>query len=303
MLTYSQLGNPGWGRLGNQLFHIAATLGIAHRNGHNAVFPTWSYSRYFSYPLPEGDLLNARIYHHNSVFYEPIDLSPGDWDLEGFFTSEKFFDTIAQDIRRQFEPAPFVSEYLNQKYGSLLNRQPCSIHIRRGDYSKLSWDFPMQSLEYYQHAIAQFPSDTLFLIFSDDIIWCRRHFTGAQFEFVENEEDIIDLFLMSRCRHHIIANSTFSWWGAWLNPDPTKIVLCPDRWFGPGVSAYPRHYTKDLYAQGFQPLLLPNEQQWQIDLYYIIAHPIYKTWSKLHKLLHRLYALDRVKSISKKFKR
>ncbi|GAB3944208.1 alpha-1,2-fucosyltransferase [Spirosoma harenae] len=302
MITCSQLGVSKWGRLGNQLFQIAATLGIAHRNGQAAIFPAWSYSHCFAHPLPQGHLPDAQVYKHDSQFYQPIDLPAGNWDLQGFFPSEKFFDAIAPDIRRQFEPSADVLAYIDQKYGRLLAKCPCSIHVRRGDYLQLNWDFPTQSLAYYQHAIQQFPTDTLFLIFSDDIAWCRQHFVGSQFEFVEKEEDIIDLLLMSRCSNHIIANSTFSWWGAWLNPNSDKVVLCPARWYGPGVSARPQHYTRDLYAHGFQPLLLPGERQWRINLYYALSHPFYAAWSKTYTFLLRIYGLESVRNIVKKFK-
>ena len=302
MISFSQLGNPRWGRLGNQLFQIACTLGIAHRNGHTAIFPSWSYEQYFAHALPSGNLIHPQVRQYNSLFYEPIDLPPGEWDLQGFFSSEKFFETIADDVRKQFEPSPAISAYIGQKYGSLIARQPCSIHVRRGDYLQLSWDFPAQPLAYYQHAIKQFSSDTLFLIFSDDITWCKRYFTGPQFEFIENEEDIIDLLLMSRCSNHIIANSTFSWWGAWLNPNPEKIVLCPARWYGPGITANPEQDARDLYARGFHPLRLPGERIWQKNLYYAFAHPLYATWSQVHKLLHRLYEVKEVRLLIKKLK-
>lgn len=302
MVTFSQLGYPTWGRLGNQLFQIAATLGVAHRNGQDAIFPAWSYERYFLHQLPKGVLSDVQVCRHTSVFYEFIDLSPGNWDLQGFFTSEKFFESVIHDIRIQFKPAAAISDYLTCKYGSMLSQNSCSIHVRRGDYLKLSWDFPTQPLDYYQYAIQQFSSDTLFLIFSDDISWCQEHFIGPQFAFIEGEDDIVDLFLMSRCCNHIIANSTFSWWGAWLNPSPDKIVLCPARWYGPGVSARPHHYTRDLYPKGFQKLYLPSERQWQMNLYYGVAYPIYTIWSKIYAAWLQLYSMRIIQYVIKKLK-
>ena len=302
MITFSQLGNPRYGRLGNQLFQIAATIGIAKQNGHLAVFPTWAYAKYFAHSLPKGVLHNTKAYRHTSVFYKKIDLPIGNWDLHGFFTSEKFFEFIASDIRKQFEPSTEVTEYINRKYGSLLINKPCSIHIRRGDYVQLSWDFPTLPIEYYQHAIKQFPGNTLFLVFSDDIRWCKQYLVGENFVFIEDETDIIDLILMSRCQNHIIANSTFSWWGAWLNGDPKKIVTCPFWWFGPGMSARPQYYAKDLYAKGFEPLTMPGENIWYTKTYYFIMHPFYKSWSKLYGLMMDLYSVKIINRLVKKLK-
>ena len=78
-----------------------------------------------------------------------------------------------------------------------------------------------------------FPPKTKFLIFSDDITWCKKNFIGDSFIFIENEVDFIDMYLMSMCINNIIANSTFSWWGAWLNKNKNKKIISPINWFGP----------------------------------------------------------------------
>ena len=79
--------------------------------------------------------------------------------------------------------------------------------------------------------MAQFDSKTIFYVFSDDIDFCRHRFIGPQFIFMDQSLDIADMILMSRCASHIIANSTFSWWGAWLNPSASKKVIAPREWF------------------------------------------------------------------------
>ena len=85
-----------------------------------------------------------------------------------------------------------------------------------------------------------------FLIFSDDIVWCKNNFVGDKFIFIEGEEDYIDLWLMSLCNHNIIANSSFSWWGAWLNKNNNKTVIAPKNWFGPNKKLDPTDlYCKD----------------------------------------------------------
>ena len=86
-------------------------------------------------------------------------------------------------------------------------------------------------MEYYKSAMGHFRGYK-FVIFSDDIPWCKENFIGDNFTFIDGEEDYIDLYLMSVCEHNIIANSSFSWWGAYLNTNITKKVIAPKEWFG-----------------------------------------------------------------------
>ena len=99
-------------------------------------------------------------------------------------------------------------------------------------------------------AIKQMPKDSLFLIFSDDIAWCKANFPDLpeKFVFIEGNADHEDLLLMSHCKNNIICNSTFSWWAAWLNSNPEKKVIAPSKWFGP---AFENYNTDDLYCDGW----------------------------------------------------
>ena len=106
-----------------------------------------------------------------------------------------------------------------------------SIHVRRGDYvtQHKNFYYNLTETDYYTLAMAHFPDDK-FLIFSDDIEWCKTRFLGERFEFSEGKSDVEDMNLMASCKHNIIANSSFSWWGAWLNPNPNKVVIGPKLW-------------------------------------------------------------------------
>lgn len=114
-----------------------------------------------------------------------------------------------------------------------------SVHIRRGDYllRKHSKIHGLCSLEYYLQAIQFIKSkskDPVFYFFSDDIPWARENFCNPSYKFVDcnsGSNSCLDLYLMSQCKHNIIANSTFSWWGAWLNRNKEKIVVAPSVWF------------------------------------------------------------------------
>ena len=109
---------------------------------------------------------------------------------------------------------------------------PISLHVRRTDYVEKSQDHPPCSLDYYKEALTHFDDDRQVIIFTDDIPWCKSQeiFSGDRFLISETEDNVYDLCLMSMCKSHIIANSSFSWWGAWL-ADSDK-VIAPKRWFG-----------------------------------------------------------------------
>lgn len=162
--------------------------------------------------------------------------------LDGFWQSERYFARCEAVIRGELTftratGATFAS------YRREIDRseQPISVHIRRGDYvshPEFSQSFGFVGVDYYRAAIArlmaQFPVARLFL-FSDDPGWVQQNLAlNVPHVFVQNtgpDADLDDLQLMSLCKHHIIANSSFSWWGAWLNADTHKVVIAPDRWF------------------------------------------------------------------------
>lgn len=103
-----------------------------------------------------------------------------------------------------------------------------SIHVRRTDYISNPIQYPL-TMEYYNKAMSYFPNER-FLIFSDDINWCKQNFVGSQFDFSEGRNEIEDLNAMAGCKHNIIANSTFSTWAGLLNPNKEKIVIAPAKW-------------------------------------------------------------------------
>ena len=127
---------------------------------------------------------------------------------------------------------------------------PIALHVRRGDYVKNSANHPPCSLEYYQKGLEQFDSDRNVIVFSDDPEWCNENFTDDRFLISENTDNRVDLCLMSLCNDFIIANSTFSWWGAWLSTNKNKKVIAPIQWFG--TEGYTKdHDTKDVVPDGW----------------------------------------------------
>ncbi len=157
---------------------------------------------------------------------------------EGFWQSEKFFLPIENKVRTTFS---FQEGKLNDKTKEtavfLNSSNSVSVHIRRGDYLQHADVFGLCTSEYYKKAITfikeRIDSPT-FVFFSDDIEWVRQNVNCKNAIYVSwnhGNDSWQDMYLMSLCKHNIIANSSFSWWGAWLNPNIEKMVVAPKQWF------------------------------------------------------------------------
>lgn len=158
--------------------------------------------------------------------------------VRGQFQSEEYFKGIENILRDEFT----LKQPLDSRYKELLDKiksvQSVSIHIRRGDFMSVVTNNPLMPVSYYKNAVEyikeKIPSPHFF-IFSDDIEWAKKNLSFIeQIEFVSQPDmcDYEELTIMSRCKHNIIGNSTFSWWGAWLNIHPDKIVISPKNWLG-----------------------------------------------------------------------
>lgn len=220
------------GRLGNQLFQIATTIATALRNETNYKIPPRSldsriWPTYFTHLPMFGmrDRVSIR-YTEPSFAYTPIPFT-NNMMLSGYFQSEKYFKDCREEIIKTFG-LPWRS-----------NKGVVAIHVRRGDYLRFQDKHPVVTMEYLMGAINYFKALGYqdFRVFSDDIKWCKENLhnvNGLQFMFSEGNNEIQDLQEMSYCEHQIIANSSYSWWGAFLNRNPDKVVITPheDNWFG-----------------------------------------------------------------------
>lgn len=161
--------------------------------------------------------------------------------LEGYWQNENYFIDISTLVRKNFQFVPLQNDKNIQLEKIITNCESVSVHFRRGDYitNKHAENFHgICSMEYYMNAIELIEAEVknpIYFIFSDEIGWVKQNFsTNRKTVFIEGNKDNIsfeDLRLMSRCKHNIIANSSFSWWGAWLNVNKEKIVIAPNRWF------------------------------------------------------------------------
>lgn len=279
MLAFNQLGNIG--RLGNQMFQYSALKGIAKRLGYEYCIPPFNSHRVDNYSLNKcfklsslsannfkildgghAPIVMEKYFHYDEELHS---LCPNDISIHGFFQSEKYFKNIESEIREDFT---FYDEFLNpcKEMINSLEKEPLFLHIRRGDpnlvdargfkwaYTQCSSQHPPQPLEYYEEALKNFPEDQPVIVCSDSPEWVQEQelFSGDRFLISEPEEKYpdgsytpyVDLCLMSLCSGAIIANSSLSWWGAWLQNNK-GLVVAPKMWFGPD---YADKNTKDLYC-------------------------------------------------------
>ncbi|PIY93592.1 MAG: alpha-1,2-fucosyltransferase [Candidatus Magasanikbacteria bacterium CG_4_10_14_0_8_um_filter_32_14] len=160
--------------------------------------------------------------------------------LDGYFQSEKYFKNIEDILRKEFtlkNEMSVVARQVESKISNSINS--VSLHIRRGDYvldNKTNSYHGICDLDYYKKAVEYFKNklgELNIFVFSDDIAWVKENLRLENLYFVSSPDikDYEELILMSRCKHNIIANSSFSWWGAWLNANKNKTVITPKKWF------------------------------------------------------------------------
>lgn len=191
------------------------------------------------------------VYKQPGFGYDPFFEKAKDGKyLKGYWQSWKFFHPIEEQIRRQYQLKPASTEHLREMADTFRTEKTISVHIRRGDYKNpeaLAYH-GILSPSYYNQALKrmqQLHPDAQVLFFSDDMDWVLQNIqTEMPHRFITNiitRNAIEDFYLMQHCQHHIIANSSFSWWAAWLNPSAEKTVIAPQSWF-----AYGGNETRDI---------------------------------------------------------
>lgn len=194
----------------------------------------------------------TREYTEKTNDFDSAILKKTDSYITGYFQSEKYFSNIEDTVRNSFIFTDDIINKCNQILLDYSEATKISLHIRRGDYLKIENEFGnICTDEYYQNAIDYICKDVenpVFFIFSNDIEWtkewCAKNMKTHKYVVLDNsteETGYLDMCLMSKCDHNIIANSSFSWWGSYLNPNPKKIVIAPPIW---------NHVTKqkDIYS-------------------------------------------------------
>ena len=249
-----------FGGLGNQMFQSAFARAM-EINGHRVKLDISDFKKHKYHSGYELNKLNLeievansielfvfRILKKTSINYLEESLSfdnnvfkiKGPKYFQGYFQNEKYFKEYRDEIIKQFQQKIELTNYSKDILLNIRKIYSCSVHIRRGDYinDENINIHGVCNVEYYSKAINFVKKNSksrsvYFYVFSDDIEWCKRELDFPNLIFVEGNKSkpYEDLFLMSNCNYNIIANSTFSWWSAWLNINPDKIVIAPKRWF------------------------------------------------------------------------
>lgn len=263
MIGMNILGNNG--RLGNQMFQYAALVGIAKNMGYNYCIPDHSkfidagnaMSVYHQlqhcfkmsnlgdrFGYIDGDEVELEQYEFCEELFNGC---PDNTTLKGYFETEKYFKNAESEVRLDYSFKDEVLDEVKKEFDSAIKDSPVSIVVRK--YSD-SFDYPgcelnhrNLPLKFYEECIDFFGKDRTYIICSNDVEWCKSQDLFSGNNFIINEvisdkvrKNYYDLCLVSLCSDFIIANSTFSWWGAWLSSNKNKKVLCPDPWFGPKQS-------------------------------------------------------------------
>ena len=224
------------GRLGNQLWQTAWQIGSAVKSdGQACIKPDWDYRKYFCVPdemfgEPVGQIVDGRTFYYQELYH---------WE----HCQDLIFD--------YFQPSHLSWEYMIANYPGWLLDMSChktAIHVRAGDFLEQPRRFPVPTDRYYAEAMELSKPDTIFVIFSDNIEYAKMRFKDVRRDmyFVEgiprpidpkrrigDPQDQWDMFLISLCDEHIISNSTFSWWGAFLSAE--QQAFYPSVWFGPDL--------------------------------------------------------------------
>lgn len=280
MITYKNIGH--FGRLGNQLFQFASTFGIAKKLGCDVAFPIENITEYnrehfkdnvirdivFDVPkcfdIPSNLLkTKSEILTKNEItephfhFSEDLFSIPDSTNLNGYYQSYKYFDHVKEDLLGILKFKDTIQESAKLKMHEIpKSYDTVALHVRIGDYAGLQLFHPICGLDYYIKALSKFTDSNneinkYVLIFSDNIEYCKDIFGKQEgIMYIEGNDQYTDLCMMSLCDHNIIANSSFSWWAAWLNKNPNKTIIAPKKWFGPAYEGV--NNTKDLYYPGWE---------------------------------------------------
>ena len=245
-LFFNHIGRLG--QLGNQMFQYSSLKGIAKHRGFDYTIPV-----YYDVFVDElGNKLRTELFEpfninvkiddvkiekyvqepHYQFSQELFDNCPDNVSLYGFFQTEKYFNHIRDDILKDFNFKDEIKEecqYIIEQFDN-----PIGLHIRRGDFLINYKNHHNLTLDYYDKALKKFDDNRQVFIFSDDPQWCYEQniFSGDRFLISRDNGPYHDLYMMTKCKDFIIANSTYSWWGAWLSDSIDKKVIAPKRWFG-----------------------------------------------------------------------
>ena len=246
------------GGLGNQMFQISKSVTEGLKNNIPVFFRTNAFipmegnqpTNYTKNIFRNLNFDNSKIpthrineqtwsyYETNNTYIEPT-------EFYGYYQSSKNFLNFRDEIQKLFLPTEEFKIKLKNLYPNIFEKDSVSIHVRRGDYLGISEVLPVLDKSYFDFCIKDFKNNHIF-IFSNDKEWCKENLNYENSTVVEGLDDYEELWGISLCNHNIMSNSSFSWWGSYLNKNMNKNIYCPSVWFGPkGEKNYQDIYEND----------------------------------------------------------
>lgn len=265
MIIFSKINTHG--RLGNQLWNIAAMIGFSKKYNVGLNLPNWNYAKYFKFPYvnvktPSGVRVSEKDYHYTPEFYDSLDWSK-DMDFFGYFQTKKYWEHCELDVMKAFEFEEKFRNKVADKYREVFKKRTIAISCRIGDYRNNSEYVVLPAMYYILALYENFPNwkDCNLIFLSDDINWARLHFGCLSNAYFANDFDdknyffsetaVEQLCLMSMADDFIIANSTFSEWGAMLGEKNGSKVVRPAHYMAGKLKQrcdmkdhYPEHWTE-----------------------------------------------------------
>ena len=225
-------------RLGNNLFQVGAALSITPQvtlvvesSEAEQQIDKYGDSFFSNLSIVDSPPKGVPVYQESRFNFDKIPYVPGKpLVLRGYFQSYKY---LKRDVAiKQFGPSESTKLSLISDFPFLNDPDCVSVHVRRGDYLKATYEHPVCGASFFAAARTLIGEDKNFVVMSDDIDWCKRNFRGGNVEFMEGTTDVTDLYVASLCSAHIISNSSFGWWGAYLASLRRGCVIAPTPWFG-----------------------------------------------------------------------
>ena len=263
----NKLGN--YGRLGNQMFQYAALIGLAKQYGLKIAIPnvncqlTDTFSLLPNTPYTFGISFEKTVREKQFSFDETVfkearaaSVLFTNINIEGYFQTDKYWRHAQSEVREAFSFKNRENEEWAHHYTKVLRDKELPlvfVGVRRGDYLNLG-DYHPFSTEYYTQAINRIRDKygaCTYVVVTDDVPWCKSYFPNTFIDYGDfvfpAESYATEMAIMKYCDHAVIANSTFHWWGAWLNTNPAKTIIAPQTWFGPRG---PQDW-QDIYCDGW----------------------------------------------------
>lgn len=252
--SFNKMGNKG--HLGNQMFQYAFLMGMAERHSTDYVIPPKEHfgSNYnlrssiydaFNITAKTGLPKYRTVQEPHFHFSRRLFNSPpkGDINFEGFWQTEKWFKHIEDKVRKEYTFKEHIYKEAKELRDSI-SGECISIHIRGTDYVKLAAHTSLTT-EYYSKALELLPQDIPLIVFTDDVKWVEEQnlISNREYMVCDYDDPYIDMCVMTMCDYHIVANSSYSWWGSWLSN--SKMTVAPRKWFSAHLSI---HNTSDIHC-------------------------------------------------------